>query len=165
MCDTSVPGYITTQFIRVLSVVFSLAGFAFSISGVTVVVTRWGAPVIRRSILYVLLCFSIRLAGPVYCLGPWCFCLTGDAVRAELRADTPLYLGREVAGQPHHMLVVQVSVLPPRVGVATCALGNSWLGVRVRIPRPPGPQSIYLLADLGQLEAAPAFSLGFLLWL
>ena len=44
-------------------------------------------------------------------------------------------------------------MLLSRVGVATCALGNSWLGARVRIPRPPGPQSIYPLADLAQLEA------------
>ena len=44
-------------------------------------------------------------------------------------------------------------MLPPRVGVATCALGNFWLGARVRIPRLPGPRSIYPLADLDQLEA------------
>ena len=63
-------------------------------------------PVIRRSILYVLLCFPIRLAGPACSPGPLCFCLTGDGVRAGLRADKPLYLGHEVAGQPHHALVV-----------------------------------------------------------
>ena len=39
---------------------------------------------------------------------------------------------------------------PPRVEVATCALGNFWLGARVRIPRLLGPQSIYQLADPDQ---------------
>ena len=55
-------------------------------------------------------------------------------------------------------------MLPPRVGVATCALGNSWLGARVRIPQLPGLQSICPLADLDQLEAVVAFSSGCLLW-
>ena len=44
-------------------------------------------------------------------------------------------------------------MLPPRVGVETCALGNFWLGAQVRIPRLPGPRSIYPLADLAQLKA------------
>ena len=123
------------------------------------------APVIRRSILHVLLCFPIRLAGPVCCPGPWCFCLSGDGVRAGLRADMPLCLGHEVAGQPHRALVVWALMPPPRVEVATCALGNFWLGARVRIPRLPGPRSIYPLADLDQLEAVVAFSSGCLLWL
>ena len=122
-------------------------------------------PVIRRSILYVLLCFPIRLAGPACCPGPWYFCLSGGGVRAGLRADMPLCLGHEVVDQPHHTLVVWGLMLRPRVGVATCALGNSWLGDRVRIPRPPGLQSIYPLADLDQLEAVVTFSSVFLLWL
>ena len=96
---------------------------------------------------------------------PWCFCLTGDGVRAGLRVDMPFCLGHGVADQPHHTLVVWGLMLPPRVGVATCALGNSWLGARVRIPRLPGLQSIYPLADLDQLEAVVAFSSGYLLWL
>ena len=56
--------------------------------------------------------------------------------------------------------------MPPlRVEVATYALGKFWLGARVRIPRLAGPKSIYQLADLVQLEAAAAFSSGFLQWL
>ena len=70
-----------------------------------------------------------------------------------------------MAGQPHRTLVNEVLMLPPRGEVATCILGNSWTGARVRIPRPPGLQSIYLLADLDHLEAAVAFSSGYLLWL
>ena len=54
---------------------------------------------------------------------------------------------------------------PPRVEVATYALDNFWLGARVRIPRLPGPQSIYQLADLDQLEVVATFSSGFLQWL
>ena len=119
----------------------------------------------RRSILYVLLCFPIRLAGPACYPGPRYFCLTGDGVRAGLRPDMLLCLGHEVVGQPHHTLGVWALMLPPQVGVATCILGNFWLGVRVLIPWLPGPRSIYPLADLDQLEAAAAFSLGFLLWL
>ena len=53
----------------------------------------------------------------------------------------------------------------PGVVVATHALGKFWLGARIRIPRLPGLQSIYQLADLDQLEAVAAFSLGFLQWL
>ena len=117
---------------------------------------------IRRSILHVLLCFPIRLAGPACYPGPWYFCLTGGGVRAGLRADTPLCLGHEVAAQPHRALVVWVLMPPPRVEVVTCAWGNFWFGARVRIPRLPGPQSIYQLADLDQLEAAIASPSGFL---
>ena len=88
---------------------------------------------IRRSILHVLPCFPIRLAGPACFPGPWYFCLSGGGVRAGLRADMPLCLGHEVADLPHHTLVVYVLMLPPRVEVATCALGNSWRGIRVYI--------------------------------
>ena len=86
-------------------------------------------------------------------------------MRAGVRADTLLCLGHEVAGQPHCALVVWDLMPPPRVEVTTCASGNFWLGARVRIPRLPGPQSIYRLGDLDQLEAAAAFSSGFLQWL
>ena len=79
------------------------------------------------------------------------FYLNGVGVQAELLAGIPLCRGHEVAGQPRHMLL-------PLVGVATCILGNSWRGVRVYIPRPPGLQSICQLADLNQLEAVAAFS-------
>ena len=79
------------------------------------------------------------------------FYLNGIGVQAEFLAEMPLYRGHEVADQPHHTL------LPP-VGVATCILGNSWRGVRVYIPRPPGLQSICQLADLDKLEVAAAIS-------
>jgi len=79
------------------------------------------------------------------------FYLNGVGVQAELLARMPLYRGHEVTDQPCHTL------LPP-VEVATCILGNSWRGVRVYIPRPPGLQSICQLADLDQLEAAATFS-------
>ena len=79
-------------------------------------------------------------------------------MRAELLAEMPLCRGHEVADQPRHTLEMLVLMLPPPVGVATCALGNSWRGVRVHIPRPRGLQSIYQLANLDQLEAIVAFS-------
>ena len=82
---------------------------------------------IRRSILYVLLCPPVRLAGLAY--SPMPFYLNGVGVQAELLAGMPPYRGHEVADQPRHTL------LPP-VGVATCILGNSWRGVRVYIRRP-----------------------------
>ena len=85
------------------------------------------------------------------------FYLNGVGVEAELLARMPLYRGHEVADQPYHTL------LPP-VGVVTWALGNSWRGARVYIPRPRGLQSICQLADLDQLEAAAAFSSGYLPW-
>ena len=86
------------------------------------------------------------------------FYLNGIGVRAELLAGMPLCRGHEVADQPRHTPGMWASVLPPPVGVATCTLGNSWRGIRVYISRPPGLQSIYQLANLDQLEAAPAFS-------
>ena len=76
---------------------------------------------------------------------------------AELLAGMPLYHGHEVADQPGHTL------LPP-VEVATCILGNSWRGARVYIPQPRGLKSICQLGDLNQLEAAAAFSSGYLPW-
>ena len=89
---------------------------------------------------------------------PCHFYLSGVGVRAELLAKMPLYRGHEVADQLCHTLEMYVLMLPPPVGVATCALGNSWRGVRVRIPRPQGLQSICQLANLDQLEAIAAFS-------
>ena len=94
---------------------------------------------IRISILHVLLCPPIRLAGLVYF--PMPFYLNGAGVQAEFLAGVHLYHGHEVADQPRRTL------LPP-VGVATCILGNSWRGFRVYIPRPPGLRSIYQLVDL-----------------
>ena len=85
------------------------------------------------------------------------FYLNGIGVEAELLAGMPLYRGHEVADQPYLVL------LPP-VRVVTCALGNSWKDARVYIPRPRGLQSICQLADLDQLEAAAAFSSGYLPW-
>ena len=85
-------------------------------------------------------------------------------MRAELQAETPLWLGRVVAGQPHRKLVNEVSMLPPRGEVATYVLGNSWRGARVRTPRPQGLRSICLLASLDQLEAVAISSLGYLPW-
>ena len=105
---------------------------------------------IRRSILRVLLCPPIHLAGLVYF--PMPFCLNGIGVRAGFLAGMPLCRGHEVANQPRHTLGMWVSVLPPPVGVATCTLGNSWRAVRVYIPWPPGLQSICQLANLDQLE-------------
>ena len=104
-----------------------------------------------------MLCFVLQicLAGLVYL--PMPFYLDGVGVEAELLAGMPLYHGHEVADQTYHML------LPP-FGVATCILGNSRSGVRVYIPRPRGLQSICQLADLGQFEAATAFSSGYLPW-
>ena len=116
---------------------------------------EWCAVVIRRSILHALLCPPICLAGLAYL--PMPFYLNGVGVEAELLAGMPLYHGHEVADQPYQTL------LPP-VRVVTCALGNSWRGVRVYIPRPRGLQSICQLADLGQLEAAAAFSSSYLTW-
>ena len=104
---------------------------------------------IHRSILRVLLCPPIRLAGLAYF--PLPFYLNGVGVRAELLAGMPLCRGHEVASQSRHTL------LPP-VRVATCILGNSWRGARVYIPRPRELQSICQLVDLDQLEAAATFS-------
>ena len=90
-------------------------------------------------------------------VSPHAFLFERRWVEAELLAGMPLYRGHEVADQPYHTL------LPP-VGVVTCTLGNSWRGARVYIPRPRGIQSICQLADLDQLEAAAAFSSGYLPW-
>ena len=57
--------------------------------------------VICRSILHVLLCPPIRLAGLAYF--PMPFYLNGVRVRAELLAGMPLCRGHEVADQPCHM--------------------------------------------------------------
>ena len=65
---------------------------------------------IRRSILHVLLCPPIHLAGLAYFTMP--FYLNGVGVQAEFLAGMPLDRGHEVADQPRHTL------LPP-VGVAT----------------------------------------------
>ncbi len=80
-------------------------------------------------------------------------------MQAELQAETPLWLGHAVAGQPHRTLVMEVSMLPPQGEVATCVLG-----ARVHTPRPQGLRSTCLLASLNQLEVVVAFSLGYLLW-
>ena len=80
----------------------------------------------------------------------------------------PLYVGREVvypARRPLCFLIVVALRPPRRIRATACASGNFWLGARVPIPRLPGPQSIYRLADLDQLEAAVVFSSGFLQWL
>ena len=98
----------------------------------------------------------MRLAGLAYF--PLPFYLNDVRVWAELLAGMSLCRGHEVADQPRHTPGMWVLVLPPPVGVATCTLGNSWRGVRVYTPRPPGLQSICQLADLDQLEAAAAFS-------
>ena len=98
----------------------------------------WGAHAIRRSILFALPCPPTYLAGPVHFPVPW------YGVRLEWRAERPLCRGHEVAGRPHQ-------VLPPLIGVATCALGSSWRGVRVYALRPQGLQSICRLANLDQL--------------
>ena len=59
---------------------------------------------IRRSILHVLLCPPIRLAGLACFPVPGHFYLSGIGVRAKLLAEMPLCRGHEVADQPHHML-------------------------------------------------------------
>ena len=98
----------------------------------------WGAHAIRRSILFALPCPPIYLAGQAHFPVPW------YGVRLEWRAERPLCRDHEVAGRPHQ-------VLPPLIGVATCALGSSWRGVRVYALRPQGLQSICRLANLDQL--------------
>ena len=66
----------------------------------------WRTPMIRRSILTVLLCFLTRLAGHACSPRPSCFYLFGDGMWARVRANTPLYLGYEAADRPHPALVV-----------------------------------------------------------
>ena len=83
------------------------------------------------------------------------FYLNGVGVQAEFLVGMPLYRGHKVADQPYHTLLLPV-------GVVIYALGNSWRDDRVYIPRLRGLLSICRLADLDQLEAAAAFSSGFL---
>ncbi len=67
--------------------------------------TEWCALVIRRSILHVLLCPPIRLAGLAYF--PLPFYLYDVGVRAELLAGMSLCRGHEVADladRPRHTL-------------------------------------------------------------
>src|SRR3954469_10481684 len=90
----------------------------------------WGAHAIRRSILFALPCPPTYLAGLAHFPVPWYF-LSDAGVRLEWRAERPLCRGREVASLPHHAPVMYGYVLPPLIGVATCALGSSWRGVRV----------------------------------
>ena len=98
----------------------------------------WGAHAIRRSILFALPCPPTYLVSLTHIPVPW------YGVRLEWRAERPLCRGHEVAGRPHR-------VLPPLIGVATCALGSSWRGARVYTLRPPGLRSICRLASLGLL--------------
>ena len=98
----------------------------------------WGAHAIRRSILFALPYPPTYLVSPVHIPVSW------YGVRLEWRAERPLYRGHEVAGRPHQML-------PPLIGVATCALGSSWRGVRVYALQPQGLQSICRLANVDQL--------------
>ena len=120
---------------------------------------------IHRSILRVLPYLPIHLAGLACFPVPWYVCLSGGGVRAELLDQVPLCLGHGVADELRRTLVMYVLMLPPEVGVATCALGDPWMGARVCIPRPQGLQSIYLLASPDQLKAVAGFSSGYLLWL
>ena len=100
-------------------------------------------PAIRRSIWFVLLCFPNRTAGHVCIPELLYFYLFGDVVPAGVRAKLSLCLDHAVVGQPHYALVVPDPVPRHRIEVAICSSGNLWLGVRVHIPRLPGPQSIY----------------------
>ena len=123
----------------------------------------WGAPVIRRWIWIALLCPPIYLASPARSLLASHF--SSDAgVRSWWRAWMPLCRDHGVVGQPYCALVMKVCMLPPLIGGATCVLGSSWRGIRVHTLRPRGPRSIYRPAGLDQLEAATAFSLGYLPW-
>ena len=83
-------------------------------------------------------------------------------VRAGVRPDMSFYPSHVVVGQPH--LVLEVHAPRPLL-LAVYVLGIPCSGVRVRILRPPGLQSIYLRADLGPLGAATAYFSGFLQWL
>ena len=97
------------------------------------------APVIRRSIWFVLLYFPNRTAGHVCIPELLCLYLAGEAVPAGARAKLLFYLGHVVDNQPHCVLVVPALVPHRRIEVAICASGNFLLGVRVRIPRLSGP--------------------------
>ena len=110
----------------------------------------WGTHVIRRSILFALPYSLICLAGLLRLPALWYFS-SGAGVRLEWRAERPLCRDHEVVGQPHQ-------VLPPLIGVATCALGSSWRGVRVYALRPQGLRSICQPANLDQLGVVAVFS-------
>ena len=76
----------------------------------------------------------------------------------------PLCRDHGVVGLPYYALGMKVYMRPPLVGGATCVLGSSWRGLRVRTLRPRGPRSICRPAGLDQLEAIAAFSLGCSPW-
>ena len=97
----------------------------------------WGAHAIHRSILFALPFPPTYYVSLVHIPVPW------YGVRLGWRAMRPLCRGHEVSYRPHR-------VLPPVMGVATCASGSTWRGVRVYALRPQGLQSIYRLADLDQ---------------
>ena len=101
------------------------------------------APAIHRSIWSSLLYFLSHATGHVCIPELLCFFLFGEVVPAGAQAELPFYLGRAVVGQPYYALVVPAPVPRHQIEVAICASGNFLLGVRVRIPRLPGPQSIY----------------------
>ena len=110
----------------------------------------WGTLVIRRWIWIALLCPPIYLASPARSLLASHF-WSGARVRSWWRAWMPLCPDHGVVGRPYCVLVMKVCMLPPLIGGATCVLGSSWRGVRVRTLRPQGLQSIYRLISLGQL--------------
>ena len=105
----------------------------------------WGAHTICRSIVFALPCPPTCLVSPTHIPVPW------YGVRLEWRAGRPLCRGHKVAGRPHQ-------VLPPLIGVATCALGNSWRGVRVYALQPQGLRSICQPANHDQLRVFAIFS-------
>ena len=123
----------------------------------------WGALVIRRWIWIVLLCPPIRLASPARSLLASHF-WSDAGVRSWWRAWMPLCRDHGVVGRPYCALVMKVCMLLPLIRGATCVLGSSWKDVRVRTLRPRGPRSINRPAGPDQLEAAAAFSLGYLPW-
>ena len=114
-------------------------------------------PAIRRSIWSGMRCPPNHTAGNACIPELLFFYLFGEVMRAGL----PFCLGHASVGQ----MVVLVPRPRHRIGVTTYALGNFCLGVRVRIPRLPGPQSIYQSADLDHLEATATSSSGCLQWL
>ena len=65
----------------------------------------WGTHAIHRSILFVLPCPPICLAGLASFPVPWYF-LSGAGVRLELMAERLLCRGHGVASRPHHTLVM-----------------------------------------------------------
>ena len=103
------------------------------------------APVIRRSIWYDLPYFLGLAAGHMYIPELLCLYLDDEVVWAGVRLELPFCPGHVVVGQvrqPRYTLVVWAPSPHRRIGVAACASGNSWLGVRGRIPRLPRRQSI-----------------------